>query len=33
MEVGHSMEEGHSIDLPLARGKYNEINEAFIRRN
>lgn len=33
METGHSMEEGHSIDLPLARGKYDAINEAFIRRN
>ena len=28
-----SMEVGHSINLPLARGKYDEINEAFIRRN
>lgn len=27
------MEEKHSIELPLARGKYDEINEAFIRRN
>ena len=33
MECPPSMEEVHSIELPLARGKYDAINEAFIRRN